>query len=170
MRKDQSPFRLVLNEVPEQHWRVDFSSGFPLYQELTREEAALHLEAKDALLASGGEFFGDWGGIWNSIKEGASSLFGAIKDFVVTTIIDPITGLVDKIRTVFTLLVEGVDIDGCDISADMLVECRRAATAAGHDVRLYAQPMHALDVPRRYRTIYICDSFGLAGSQSAGAR
>jgi SAM-dependent methyltransferase len=68
-------------------------------------------------------------------------------------------------RLLVPLLVEGVDIDGCDISADMLVECRRAATAAGHDVRLYAQPMHALDVPRRYRTIYICDSFGLAGSR-----
>ena len=30
---------------------------------------------------------------------------------------------------------------------------------------LYEQPMHAIDIPRRYKTIYICGSFGLAGSR-----
>lgn len=60
----------------------------------------------------------------------------------------------------------GVDIDGCDISADMLSQCRKAAVAAGLEPTLFAQPMHQMDPPRTYRTIYICDSFGLAGSRS----
>ncbi|HYO77820.1 MAG TPA: hypothetical protein VE010_15280 [Thermoanaerobaculia bacterium] len=110
VRKGHSPFRLVPQEVPEQHWRVDFSDGFPRYQELTREEAALHLETKDALLAAGGGFFGvGWGELWNSVKEGASWIFGGIKDFVISTIVDPITGLVDKIRSVFTLIIDGIE-------------------------------------------------------------
>jgi SAM-dependent methyltransferase len=58
----------------------------------------------------------------------------------------------------------GIDIDGCDISADMLKQCRKKADSEGLEVTLYRQPMHAFALPRRYKTIYICDSFGLAGS------
>lgn len=68
-------------------------------------------------------------------------------------------------RLLLLLLAAGVDIDGCDISEDMLNQCRTAATEAGHVPALYAQSMHAFDLPRRYRTIYICDSYGLAGSR-----
>lgn len=68
-------------------------------------------------------------------------------------------------RLLLPLLADGVDIDGCDISPDMLDQCRKAAAAAGYDPALYVQPMHAFDLSRRYRTIYICDSFGLAGSR-----
>lgn len=68
-------------------------------------------------------------------------------------------------RVLLTLLQAGVDIDGCDFSADMLSHCRRKATLAGFHPQLTAQSMHALDLPRKYKTIYICDSFGLAGSR-----
>ena len=68
-------------------------------------------------------------------------------------------------RLLVPLLQAGVDIDGCDISTDMLAQCRKAAAGAGLEARLFAQRMDALDLPRRYRTIYICDSFGLAGSR-----
>ena len=68
-------------------------------------------------------------------------------------------------RLLLPLLAAGVDIDGCDISPDMLDQCRKAAAEAGYNPALYVQPMHALYLPRRYRTIYICDSFGLAGSR-----
>ncbi len=68
-------------------------------------------------------------------------------------------------RLLVPLLVAGIDIDGCDISPDMLDQCRTAATRAGGDPALSAQPMHQFGLPRRYRTIYICDSFGLAGSR-----
>jgi SAM-dependent methyltransferase len=68
-------------------------------------------------------------------------------------------------RVLLPLLQVGIDIDGCDISADMLSHCRKKAAGAGFNPNLSAQPMHAFDLPRRYRTIYICDSFGLAGSR-----
>jgi SAM-dependent methyltransferase len=68
-------------------------------------------------------------------------------------------------RLLVPLLAAGVDIDGCDISQDMLDQCRKRAAAAGLETTLYARPMHALDLPRRYRTIFICDSFGLGGSR-----
>ncbi len=68
-------------------------------------------------------------------------------------------------RLLLPLLCAGVDIDGCDISGDMLRHCRDKAASQGLEPRLYQQPMHAFDLPRRYRTIYICDSFNLAGSR-----
>lgn len=67
-------------------------------------------------------------------------------------------------RVLLPLLRAGVDIDGCDFSADMLRHCRARAASEGFEPNLYAQPMHAIALPRIYRTIYICDSFGLAGS------
>lgn len=68
-------------------------------------------------------------------------------------------------RLLLPLLRAGIDIDGCDISGDMLHHCRRKATSEGFSPNLYEQPMQALDLPRRYKTIYICDSFGLSGSR-----
>ena len=68
-------------------------------------------------------------------------------------------------RLLLLLLRAGIDIDGCDISGDMLQQCRRKAASEGFSPRLYEQPMHAFDIPRRYKTIYMCGSFGLAGSR-----
>jgi SAM-dependent methyltransferase len=66
-------------------------------------------------------------------------------------------------RMLIPYLRDGLDVDGCDLSADMLAECRRLAEAEGLEPRLYAQPVAALDLPRRYRTIYLCGGFGLGG-------
>lgn len=68
-------------------------------------------------------------------------------------------------RLLVPLLATGVDIDGCDISQDMLDRCAERALQVRQVPNLYAQPMDAFDLPRRYRTIYLCDSFGLAGSR-----
>jgi SAM-dependent methyltransferase len=68
-------------------------------------------------------------------------------------------------RLLIPLLAAGVDVDGCDISPDMLEQCRKAAEAAGFRPTLSAQPMHDFRLARRYRTIYICDSLGLSGSR-----
>jgi SAM-dependent methyltransferase len=59
-------------------------------------------------------------------------------------------------------------VDGCDISADMLHFCRESAEREGFDPRLYSQPMHAIHLPSRYRTIIICASFNLAGNAEQG--
>lgn len=68
-------------------------------------------------------------------------------------------------RLLVPLLRAGIDIDGCDISADMLNHCRAKAEQAGFHPNLYVQPMHEFSLPRHYQVIYICDSFGLAGSR-----
>lgn len=68
-------------------------------------------------------------------------------------------------RLLLPLLRAGIDIDGCDISADMLHHCMRKATGESFSPNLYRQPMHALDLPRKYRTIYICGAFDLGGSR-----
>ena len=68
-------------------------------------------------------------------------------------------------RVLLPILRQGIDIDGVDISADMLAQCRRKAASEGFSPNLYQQPMHAFDLPRKYKSIYLCDSFGLAGSR-----
>jgi len=55
----------------------------------------------------------------------------------------------------------GYDVDGCDVSDDMVARCRERARAAGHDPFLAVQPLHELDMPRRYRTVVACGVFGL---------
>jgi SAM-dependent methyltransferase len=66
-------------------------------------------------------------------------------------------------RLLLPLVAAGLDVDGVDISADMLALCRARADRDGLAVGLTAQAMHDLDLPRQYRTIYICDSFGIGG-------
>jgi SAM-dependent methyltransferase len=64
-------------------------------------------------------------------------------------------------RLLVPYLRDGLDVDGCDVSPDMLAICRERADAQGLDPTLYEQPMHALDLPRQYRTIFVCGAFGL---------
>jgi SAM-dependent methyltransferase len=66
-------------------------------------------------------------------------------------------------RVLMPLLEAGLDVDGCDISPDMVARCRERVEQAGYKPDLYQQAMHELDLPRSYRTIYICDSFGIGG-------
>jgi SAM-dependent methyltransferase len=67
-------------------------------------------------------------------------------------------------RLLVPLLESGVDIDGNDISEDMLALCRKWAERQDLPVQLYQQPMEAFELSRRYNLIYICGSFGLGGS------
>jgi SAM-dependent methyltransferase len=66
-------------------------------------------------------------------------------------------------RLLVPLLQTGLDLDGCDVSLDMLALCREQAARTGLSPSLYQQAFHELDLPRTYRTIYICDSFGIGG-------
>jgi len=59
----------------------------------------------------------------------------------------------------------GMDVEGSDAAADMLEWCRILADREGLPVTLHEQPMHALDLPRRYRTVVVCGAFGLGGSR-----
>ena len=55
----------------------------------------------------------------------------------------------------------GLDVDGVDVSADMIARCREAADRVGRSPALYVQPLHRLDIPRRYGCIVVCGGFGL---------
>ena len=68
-------------------------------------------------------------------------------------------------RLLLPYLRAGLDVDGCDISSDMLALCRESAEREGLKPRLYAQAMHELDLPRTYQTIVVCGSFGIGGSR-----
>jgi SAM-dependent methyltransferase len=55
-------------------------------------------------------------------------------------------------------LAEGIDVDGVDVSPEMLAICRAKAHARGLQPTVYQQAMEALDLPRRYRTIVVSSS------------
>lgn len=72
-------------------------------------------------------------------------------------------------RLLLPYLRAGLDVDGCDISLDMLNHCRKKAQDEGFSPGLYTQAMHELDLPRTYRTIFVCGSFGIGGTRQQDA-
>jgi SAM-dependent methyltransferase len=68
-------------------------------------------------------------------------------------------------RLLLPYLRAGLDVDGCDLSPDMLARCHDHAAREGLVPRLYAQAMHELSLPRTYRTIIVCGGFGLGGNR-----
>jgi SAM-dependent methyltransferase len=69
-------------------------------------------------------------------------------------------------RLLLPWLRAGLDVDGCDISADMIALCRDRARREGFDPTLLVQPLHELGPPRRYRTIVACGVFGLGSTRA----
>jgi SAM-dependent methyltransferase len=68
-------------------------------------------------------------------------------------------------RLLVPYLRAGLDVDGSDLSADMLALCRERAEVEGRSPNLYAQAMHELELPRTYKTIVVCGGFGLGGNR-----
>ena len=68
-------------------------------------------------------------------------------------------------RLLIPYLRAGLDVDGCDVSADMIALCREKATREGLSPTLFVQAMHELDPPRRYKTIFVCGAFGLGSTR-----
>lgn len=66
-------------------------------------------------------------------------------------------------RLLLRYLEAGLSVEGMDTSADMLAICREKAAMRGlPEPALYQQAMQSLDLPGRYRTIYIpCGTFCL---------
>ena len=60
----------------------------------------------------------------------------------------------------------GLDVDGCDVSADMVAACRGRLETAGVDANIWAQAMHDLDPPRAYETVFVCGGFGLGSTRA----
>ena len=72
-------------------------------------------------------------------------------------------------RLLIPLAAEGLDVDGVDLSPDMLAQAATIALSRGLRPTLHASALHEIDLPRRYRTIYCCDSFGLGGQRDYDA-
>ncbi|MEO8461904.1 MAG: class I SAM-dependent methyltransferase [Chloroflexota bacterium] len=66
-------------------------------------------------------------------------------------------------RILVPLAAAGLEVDGTDVSPDMIRLAAGAASVAGVSPRLEVQAGHDLDLGRRYRTIYLCGVFGLGG-------
>ena len=55
----------------------------------------------------------------------------------------------------------GFDVDGCDVSTDMIERCRRRAP----DATLWVSALHQLDPPRRYASIVCSGVLGLGSTR-----
>lgn len=73
-------------------------------------------------------------------------------------------------RLLIPYLQAGLDVDGCDISPDMIALCRERAEREDLSPTLRVQAMHELDMPRTYRTIYVCGGFGVSGTREQNER
>ena len=73
-------------------------------------------------------------------------------------------------RLLIPFLRAGVDVDGCDVSEDMLAYCQQAAEREGFAPQLYRQALAHLDVPRAYQTIVACGVFGVGVSRAQDFR
>lgn len=97
---DGGPLRLLHRpSIPDQHWQVDFSSGKPVFTDLTPDDAQRLLAEKRAL-PQAAFFLGldiDWGDVFNAIVQGVAS----VVDYVVTTVSD-------AVQAVLTLVINGV--------------------------------------------------------------
>jgi SAM-dependent methyltransferase len=68
-------------------------------------------------------------------------------------------------RLLLPFLRAGLDVDGCDVSSDMIDLCKRRVIREGFSPNISVQAMHQLDAPRRYKTIFVCGAFGLGSTR-----
>ena len=69
-------------------------------------------------------------------------------------------------RLLLPYLRAGLDVDGCDVSEDMVALCRERAEQEGLSPTLFVQSMHELDPPRSYRTIIVCGGFAVGSDRA----
>jgi SAM-dependent methyltransferase len=69
-------------------------------------------------------------------------------------------------RLLVPWLGKGYDVDGSDVSADMIALCRERARREGFEPTLLVQPLHALRPARPYRTVVVCGAFGLGTTRA----
>jgi SAM-dependent methyltransferase len=73
-------------------------------------------------------------------------------------------------RLLLKFLAGGLQVDGVDVSPEMIALCRQKALARALQPALYAQAVEALDLPRKYRTIIVPSStFQLVTELSAAS-
>ncbi|WP_133250168.1 hypothetical protein [Ruminiclostridium sufflavum] len=104
-----SCYKLDMSDVSEQHWRVIFDdNGGLLFEALDAEGAGMYISNLCSVNASGSFLGIEWGDLWNSIKQGAGVLWEGLKQIIVTTIINPVTKLVETIKVVAEFVIDGI--------------------------------------------------------------
>ena len=68
-------------------------------------------------------------------------------------------------RLLIPFLRAGLDVDGCDVSGDMLMYCQQAGARERLSPKLYRQALHNLKLPRQYQTIVACGVIGVGTSR-----
>ncbi len=58
-------------------------------------------------------------------------------------------------RLILDYLSQGIDIDGVDISPEMIALCKQNAERKGLKPNLYVESMTELNLPRKYKTILV---------------
>ena len=61
-------------------------------------------------------------------------------------------------RLLLDYLAQGIDVDGVDVSPEMLAICAEKAQRLGLHLRVFEQVMEELDLPRTYRMIMVPSS------------
>lgn len=69
-------------------------------------------------------------------------------------------------RLLIPYLAAGLDVDGVDVSADMLDWAAQGAERVGRSTTLARQAFHELERARRYRTIFSVGSIGIGGDRA----
>ena len=81
--------RLNLAALEGQSWAIDFTSGFPVYEDMSAEKLAAWKDARRGemqALGLGSWIESAWGTIWNGIKEGAEWIVNGISKIVVEVV------------------------------------------------------------------------------------
>jgi SAM-dependent methyltransferase len=100
---------------------------------------------------------------WAEFNEGGPEV-GYFREFVVRgqPALDVACGTG---RLLIRYVADGLDVDGCDVSPDMIALCRQKAERKGLSPALFVQAMHELELPRTYGTIFVCGGFGLGSTR-----
>jgi hypothetical protein len=104
-RDTRSPRYIDLSTVPDQHWEIDYSSGFPIFRQLSRE-AALGRVAE--IIAAGRHVRGLFGFdvSLGDVLNMATTTVTQITDVIVTTVTE--NGIVRSIQLAIELMIDGV--------------------------------------------------------------
>jgi hypothetical protein len=107
-REGAAPAHIALADAPDSHWELDFSSGSPVFTQLSSADALALMSKRRAEHPEAKSLFGfdvDWGDIWNSFTTKVSD----IVSMVVSATVDAVNKVVTEIKAQITLLLDGVE-------------------------------------------------------------
>lgn len=92
--------------MPERHWQIDFSTGLPVFTEMTRGAAVALMSERRGRVRQVTDWYGvdvDWGDVWDDVTDAVTELV----DVVVSAVVDPITKAVSEIQVQILLMIDG---------------------------------------------------------------